>query len=77
MTDDQAIRVYVDCFHRAVCCVKERSDIINEMRAVVAAESDQAGGKIIEWWDCWGPRDTSTMAARKIRRRAAEVLERA
>jgi hypothetical protein len=30
--------------------------IREEMAAVVAAESDQAAGSLIEWWGCWESR---------------------
>ena len=45
----------------------EWKDIHREMEAIVAAKSDRAAARIIDWWGCWTPRDNATMYARKIR----------
>jgi hypothetical protein len=45
----------------------EWDEIRVEMEAVVAAKSDRAAAKVIEWWGCWDPRYTATAFARRVR----------
>ena len=71
-TDEQAKQLYriVDTKADEVFPMddEEWPTIIQEMRDVVAAKSDRAAGKVIEFWGCWDARRTATGDAKKIRK---------
>lgn len=49
--------------------------IHNEIEAVVAAKSDLAAGRTIDWWGCWDPKYTATAFARRVRKMHAENMK--
>lgn len=49
-------------------------DVVPELRQVLAADSDEAAGAVIDWWGGWGQwqgYDSATEYAREFRRLAA------
>ena len=67
MTLEEAKRVYVAAGGPSEDLDSEGYEIREELTAVVAAKSDRAAGHIIDWWECWTPRQTATACARRVR----------
>ena len=74
MTLDEAKRIYLAASYPEVPhhSDKDWRNIHAEREQIVAAKSDRAAGKIIEWWGCWDEDDksgkyTATAFARKVR----------
>ena len=74
MSDDDLLWIYRD--------MTEATDFdmdcldIEELRAVVAADSDEAAGALIEWWGGWGTWqefESPGEWADEFRRRVAEA----
>ena len=80
MTLDQAKTLYrmaVDPDADFNVGIYEWPSIHEEMQQVVAAKSDRAAGKVIQWWDCWDRTDTATKQARLIRKEWKRICETA
>lgn len=58
---DYEMRWYIDF------SPEDREFIRREMEEIVAAKSDRAGGRIIDWWGCWDRKCTATAFARRVR----------
>lgn len=67
MTLDEAKRIYIAAGgpddHNQVDWV----DIHREIEAMIAAPSNFAAGRIIDWWGCWEPKYTATAFAKRVR----------
>jgi hypothetical protein len=67
MTTEQAMRLYVAAGGHNDHSADEREHIRTEMQAIVAAKSDRAAGRTIDWWGCWDRTYTATAFARRVR----------
>lgn len=74
MTIDEVKRIYIAAGgpddHGQVDWV----DIHREIEQVIAAKTDFAGGRIIDWWACWDREYTATAFARRVRQAARKNM---
>lgn len=69
MTLERAKQIYISAGGPDDYDDKNWEAIREEMAAVVAAESDEAAGKLIEWWGCWESRgELPEHFARRVRK---------
>lgn len=67
MTSQEARQLYVGAGGPDDHHPSEWDSIHREMEAVVAATSDRAAGRVIDWWGCWDRKLTATAFARRVR----------
>jgi hypothetical protein len=70
VTQEEAFKLYVAAGGNPDHSFSEKEDILKEVEAVIAAKSDRAAGRVIQWWECWNPYYSATAFARRIRVRA-------
>ncbi|HPD15839.1 MAG TPA: hypothetical protein PLE19_12865 [Planctomycetota bacterium] len=80
-TDREAIALYLvagigdDLIPPPLHKEEEALMAAEEIRAVLAAQSDRAGGQLVAGWGCWDRTCTATRWARFVRRLWAGVCE--
>lgn len=67
MTIAEAKRLYISNGGPRDHSENEWKDIRQEMEEIIAAKTDYAAGRIIDWWGCWDRKYTATAWARRIR----------
>lgn len=68
MTIDEARKLYVAAGGHTEHSDIEWEYIREEMEAIIAARSDRAAGRTIDWWNCWDGKYTATAFARRVRK---------
>lgn len=67
MTIDRAKQLYIGAGGPSNHSPDEWASIHREIEAIVAAKSDRAAGRVIDWWGCWDRRHTATEFVRRVR----------